>query len=49
MKADRWQVPFVLAMAISKTPNDPEGSPNPKNCLCRFEGCDDFYLPVTWE
>lgn len=48
MTSDHWGVPFILAFPVDKTPNAPDGDPDPKNCRFIFEG-QEFKLPVTWD
>lgn len=48
MTSDHWGVPFILAFPVDKTPNAPEGDPDPKNCRFIFEG-QEFKLPATWD
>lgn len=48
MTSDHWGVPFILAFPVDKTPNAPDGDPDPKNCQFIFEG-QEFKLPLTWD
>ena len=46
MQTDHWgPVPFVLAQAIDKTPNNPRGNPACEDVVLRF-GKESFSLPV---
>ena len=39
MQTNHWgPVPFVIAYALEKTPNYPDGNPAPKDCVFAFGG-----------